>query len=223
MGKHSHNFIDLTGQVFGRLTVIRFVGKGRSRKVLWLCKCKCGKETVVNANNLKRNTKSCGCLKREISVDVGKISNFKHGEAKSPEYQSWIDMIRRCRDEDNISWKFYGGRGIKVCERWHNFLNFLRDMGRKPFLDAQIDRNDNQGNYCPENCRWATRQEQARNKSNNVFLTYQGETKCLAEWANILGVRYQTLHDRLRKLKWSIGRVLSTPVKEYKNSHNKRD
>ena len=154
------NFIDLTGKNFEFLTVIeRSFEKNIVRRVSWRCVCKCGKETIVLGSNLKGgHVKSCGCLNY-------KPKNLKHGMRYSSEYNSWRGMKKRCYQQSHKSFINYGGRGIKVCDRWLNsFENFYEDMGNKPSLKHSIDRIDVNGDYEPNNCRWATHSEQNLNK-----------------------------------------------------------
>ncbi len=128
------------------------------------------------------------------------------------EYSSWKSIKRRCFDTKFKSYKNYGGRGIKICERWENsFLNFITDMGMMPHPSCSIDRIDNDGNYEPNNCRWATRIKQANNKSNNVFLEWNGEKKTVAEWSRSTNIPIVAIRERLKK--WSIEKTLSTPLK----------
>ena len=203
MAKHSHNFIDLTGQVFGRLTIIKQVLSQKPKQVRWLCLCECGIEIETYGVNLRTGDKrSCGCLRRDIVTAKNRTADFiathtTHGISQTPEYMSWRGMISRCYNPNDISYANYGGRGIKVCHRWHDVTNFLADMGQKPSIEMQIERIDNNDNYCPRNCRWATRLEQARNKSNNVLLTYQGKTRHIAEWARVTGIHSSVIRERM--------------------------
>lgn len=183
---------NLIGQTFGRLTVLDFAFS--SNKTYWLCKCNCGAEKIVRSDKLTSgHIKSCGCLKKEQDkLNLGKI---KHGLARRgkivPEHNIWCKMKKRCEDSTNLD---YGARGIKVCERWHKFENFIADMGLRPSKNHTIERKDNNGNYCPENCTWATRQEQSLNKRNNINITIDGNTKNLSEWAKKCGISYKALN-----------------------------
>lgn len=196
---------NISGNRYGMLTAVEFVGLDRHRKARWKCRCDCGSETVVEMSSLKSgNTQSCGCLHRKRCAE--RLST--HGRSKSPEYLSWIAMKARCGNPHHKDWKHYGGRGITVCIRWaESFEQFLADMGTQPAGKNTIERIDTNGNYCKENCRWASQKEQTRNKRNNRVLTHQGVTKTLAEWAEEIGVCQKRLSRRLR-LGWSAQEVL---------------
>lgn len=204
---------DLTGKRFGRLTAMEFVCRhnGQSR---WLCRCDCGEDIVVASSELTRRTRastqSCGCLKRELT-----IRRFtRHGMANSKEYRSWQQMIKRCYDKKKQGYERYGGRGITVCDRWRTSIEeFLKDMGPKPSINHSIERINNDGNYEPGNCVWATSSEQARNRRTTVRLTLNGKTLCLAEWAKELSISTQSLWVRLNRLGWSVERALTEPVR----------
>lgn len=182
-------FKDLAGQVFGRWVVQGYAGSSR-----WNCICQCGTESKVLGRNLRNGaSKSCGCFKKDYP------SRRTHGKSKnSPEYRCWAHLIQRCENAADNRYETYGERGIQVCERWRNsFEAFLEDMGRRPSPNHSIDRIDNDRDYEPANCRWATRIEQANNKTTSQTLTHNGETKTIAEWAVEYGLKYHTLYRRV--------------------------
>ena len=165
--------LDLTGQRFGRLVVIKQNKiRALSGHVRWDCVCDCQNPVTIASVNLTSNgTSSCGCLAKEITSSRSRT----HGMSKSSEYRIWAGMIQRCININDPSYSDYGGRGITVCERWLNsFENFYEDIGPRPSSDHSIDREEVDGNYEKDNCRWATREEQANNKKDTVFHEYKG-------------------------------------------------
>ena len=189
---------DLSGQRFGRLIALSEAERSPLGRTQWLCRCDCGNVKVVASRHLKNGaTKSCGCWHDEAAS----INATKHGRYGTRTYTAWSGMLQRCTNPSNRFYSDYGGRGIKVCERWRTFANFLADMGEVP-EGMSIDRIDPNGDYEPSNCRWATAQEQARNRRSNRAVTFNGETKTLAEWAEKLGIGYGTLHSRLNYYGW---------------------
>lgn len=205
--------IDLTGKKFGRLVVERRIGPDFRFQIIWEVRCSCGKVKTISTSRLTAGTTvSCGCYRDEKKI--------KHGGSNWPEYQVWYSMVRRCRDKRCKGYKIYGARGIKVCDRWADeFSNFISDMGRRPSSKMTIERKDNDGDYCPDNCTWATRLAQGRNTRKNRLITYKEKTKCLSEWAQIFGMKSGTLNRRL-KYGWSIESALETPVKKTPRWHD---
>jgi len=156
---------DLTGQCFGRLTVIEYIGLDDFKKnVLWRCRCECGTERGITTSNLTQGrTQSCGCFNREATKERSTTHGYSAGGLYRSEYGIWRAMLARCRNPNVPQFKDYGGRGIRVCERWQKFTNFFEDMGARP-PNMTLDRINNDGNYEPSNCRWATRAQQQANK-----------------------------------------------------------
>jgi hypothetical protein len=202
--------IDLVGQKIGKLIVIKQTGKNKGGNYKWLCLCDCGKETVIRGGDLRNgHTKSCGCLKIEkITIHGCSIKSKKFGT-----YTSWEGMNQRCNNPNHKYYFYYGGRGIKICKRWRKFPNFLKDMGERP-IRYQIDRIDNNGNYCKSNCRWVTRKQQARNKRNNHLIFYGGKTQCISAWSEEMGISEDVLRNRFER-GWLIERALITPVQKH--------
>lgn len=195
--RHAHNFKDLTGQRLGHWTVI---GEShRSGKVVyWTCVCDCGNTSVVAGAEL-RNGHSSQCRS---------CGSSSHGCHSLPEYKIWMGINCRCHCKNASGYERYGDRGIGICEEWKSFEIFFRDMGPRPSPAHSIERIDNDGDYCKANCRWATRTEQMRNMSRNHLITYQGQTLCLQEWSDRLGINKATLRKRLDR-GWSVERALA--------------
>lgn len=197
---------NLIGLTFGKLTVISLMpGKGRKH---WYCKCSCSNFKSITSFSLTSGaTRSCGCLRKEKAKQQGYL-NRTHGRKKHPLYSTWHHMHMRCYNKANRSYKDYGARGITICKRWHNIENFINDMGERP-KNQSIDRIDNNGNYCPENCKWSTHREQAQNKRSTRYI----EEICCAEWARIHGFNRHTVNWRIVN-GWTIEEIKNTPVGE---------
>jgi len=198
---------DYTGERFGRLVAIRFISRDlKYNGHKWLFACDCGEERIINIRSVTGgHTQSCGCLFSEIMV----ARNTTHGlsKANQREYRSWKDMRARCRNPNDTDWHLYGERGIRVCERWDDFANFLADMGRRPKAYT-LDRIDTNGNYEPSNCRWATSKTQANNKRSNVCITVDGDTRTAQAWSDYYGIKRETVLWRLKQ-GWPVEKVLS--------------
>ena len=215
---------EMIGKKYGKLTVISF--EKSKNKTLLVCNCDCGniikRETYLIATN---QIKSCGCLKVEAirrynASGKHSKSRLKDGRSLHPLYGTWFQMISRCENPNQKHYDRYGGRGIKVCDEWHDFWKFVEwsdSVGGRP-KNFTLDRINNDGNYDPSNCRWADWRTQTTNKSSNVFIEFNGTTKTIIEWSEYLGIHPNTLHERLKR--WSIERALSEPVSE--NNHSSR-
>jgi len=207
--------LNLTGDIYGQLTVLRevFINKPNWCRS-WLCLCVCGKETIVQQSNLRSgHTTSCGCLKSTRVTTHGhtKGKTPSGARVKSKEYRAWCGMLARCNSPTHHKYKDYGERGISVGPEWFSFEVFYSDMGGCPSNDHSLDRVDNSLGYCKENCRWATRKEQMRNRRISRKLTFQGRSLCVAEWAETLGIPGAVIFKRLR-MGWSTEDCLLKPI-----------
>lgn len=154
---------NITGQRFGRLIALSRVGTAKNKSPIWLFQCDCGVQTSTRIDVVRSGTaQSCGCFNKERSSETNKIHGCSYN--RTPEYNIWLGMRRRCLDENNKDYHYYGGRGIKICAEWDDFARFLEDMGPRPTPDHSIDRIDNEGDYEKSNCRWATDTEQIHNR-----------------------------------------------------------
>jgi hypothetical protein len=189
--------IDKTGMQFGSWTVLH-----RVAGPVWLCRCKCGVERAIGSGSLTSgtSTKCASCKSRTHGMDGTKV------------YYIWAGMKQRCQNQKYHSFKYYGGRGIKVCDEWQRFESFYKDMGDVP-EGMSLGRIDNDGDYSPENCRWETAKQQIRNRSNTTYITHQGETKSLAEWAEKIGIAHGTLKRRYQ-MGWT-GDKLLQPLRRF--------
>lgn len=213
---------DLCNKRFGRLTVISKAGN-KNGNVYWICSCDCGSQTIVNGYKLRSGeTQSCGCIRKERLSKMTK----KHGLTKKSLYNAWLNMKTRCNNPNFIEYERYGGRGIKYCSEWEFFDNFMdwalkngyqeiKDINGRTKLS--LDRINNDGNYEPSNCRWATRIEQARNKSNNKKYNYNGKEYCLSELATFSSVTIDTIRRRIKQ-GFCIKDAVEMPSKTYKGA-----
>lgn len=181
---------NIKGRRFGSLKVVSFEGLDRSRKARWKCQCDCGRTTVALGLNLVRDrTRSCGCGER-----------LTHGLFRHPAYGTWKRMMRRCYDARDSNYPNWGGRGIAVCRRWReSFETFAADMGGPPAKGWSIERNDNDGDYSRENCRWIRQRDQPKNRRSTIRITLNGETQTLTTWATRLGLKPDTIRKRLKR------------------------
>lgn len=207
--------IDMKGKRFGKLFVLHeaesYIKPSGQKVTMWHCKCDCGNEVDVQANKLRSgHSTSCGCHRHEF--------RYKHGLAGTRLHKIWVGMIHRCYDSKTKGYENYGGRGICVCKEWFDdfmsFRNWSINNGYKDNLT--IDRIDNDGNYEPTNCRWATQKEQQLNKRNTVYLTMNGVTRTIPEWSEVIGIKQATIRSRIAK-GWSVEKTLKTPLMAIRN------
>lgn len=205
--------MDLTGQRFDRLLVISAIPHNLGEQRKWLCRCDCGNEVTVFGGNLKRGlTRSCRCLNKEITRSIFTKHGDTVGGKPTTEYKTWCHIKDRCYNPDNKQYQDWGGRGIKMCDRWlSSFHSFLEDMGRKPSPELTIDRINNDGDYEPGNCKWGTDLEQAKNKRNNKWYEANGERKHLREWSRVIGMDSGNINYHLRK-----GKTMTEIIAYYK-------
>jgi hypothetical protein len=209
---------DITGLRFGRLLVLRRYEKTARHGWKYECQCDCGNLKIVLQENLcKGQTSSCGCLHSQTFRSI----TTTHGMSKTPLYKSWSSMIRRCKKTSGKDASRYANRGIRVCERWKIFENFLDDMGPTWKRGYSIERKNNDGNYEPSNCRWATAQEQARNRSTNHQITYNNETHLISEWAEMAHVSIGQIINR-QKSGWTFGQAIECEPKPYHGGRPKK-
>lgn len=206
--------LNISGMKFGRLTAIKLT-KPKKKATQWICRCECGTEKSISLTSLKSGeTKSCGCLQKET---FGRHS-ITHGMSKIPEYHIWVSMKQRCYDPSATGFSNYGGRGIKVCDRWRtSFTNFLKDVGVRPSIKHSLDRfPNNDGDYEPSNCRWATKKEQAGNRRSCHLLEFNGQIMTISEWSEKTGIPRNAIYLRINHMGWSIERSLTTPTRRPK-------
>lgn len=207
VNKMASKFQDLTSRTYGRLTVIRRVENAPGSPFpRWLCKCECGNETIVRGDYLRHGiTKSCGCYRKDKSLTSHRI----HGQYKTRLYRIWARMKTRCLTPTADGYENYGARGIKICDEWRDSFKEFYDWAMSHGYDdtKTIDRIDNDGNYEPGNCHWATRREQSNNTRRTIHLTIQGKTHTISEWADISGICRTTIYNRYRNC-WPSDKIL---------------
>lgn len=198
---------DLTGRKFGKLTVVKYLGR-RHNSSFWHCICDCGNEVDCYYSNLVfGHSTSCGCMRSEYA----KLSRNCHGESTTRLYKEWARMKTRCHNPNAKGYHNYGGRGITVCEEWSSFWPFRTWAYEHGYSDSlTLDRIDVNGNYCPENCRWITREEQAKNKRTNVLIELNGEKKTIADWSRVTGLSRAVIQYRV-KAGWTPEEIILTP------------
>jgi hypothetical protein len=204
---------------FGRWLAVKDLGCVRKQR-WWLLRCDCGTEKRVRVTSLRSGcSKSCGCLSKELTagrcLTHGASAGQSRGESLAPEYRSWRSMRTRCLNTRSQYYASYGGRGVRICERWQGedgFANFLADMGKKPTPKHSIDRIDNDGNYEPGNCRWATKRQQVNNRRATRFVECRNRRLLVSEWARETGLSPECIRARLRS-GWPAERAVSTPLR----------
>lgn len=188
-------FRDLTNIKFGKLTALSPIKKWGSSKYFWICKCDCGRTVeVIGSNLVRNNTTSCGCYGRSIIGNKTK----QHGMSKTRIFKIWAGMRKRCNNPNFKSYSDYGGRGIKVCNEWDSFIAFYNDMKEGYADNLSLERKNPDGNYCKENCRWATMKEQSRNKTNTRYIEFNGKRKTASEWCEGVDVDVSTFLSRIK-------------------------
>lgn len=202
---------DIRGRRFERLVAI---GPTSPRQGRWKVECDCGSQLVVGRERLlSGHVRSCGCLKRDLLVQRRR----SHGESDTRLYHTWMSMRGRVRRPNGPMFYRYGGRGVKVCPEWEKFENFRDWAFANGYSETlTIDRIDNDGDYCPDNCRWADSRQQARNRSTNIVGVIGGREACLSEHAAAHGIDFDTARQRIKKLGWSFERAVLTPVRKTK-------
>jgi hypothetical protein len=213
--KKGNRFRDLTNIRFGKLIAIKPIKKSYDTKYYWECICDCGKTKVIMSSNLVRGiSTTCGCGK----IKIGEITT-KHGMTKTRIFKIWAGVRKRCTNPRCKSYNHYGGRGIKISDKWNNFMDFYNDMKEGYADNLSLDRINPNGNYEPGNCRWATQKTQSRNRRNNHIIEYKSESKTLAEWSEISKVPSNAIKYRIQN-GWDIGKAIFTQTIQQDKSIN---
>lgn len=209
-----------SGKRYGRLIVQKFSHIGSGNTAYWLCLCDCGTIKTIAGSHLRNSaTQSCGCFCKQQSARAKYRHGYTFGGIIPREYKIWVGIRKRCLNPKDEAFKYYGGRGIKICDSWlASFENFFKDMGKSP-PGMSINRKNNDGDYCPENCAWATAKEQNNNSRNCHLITFNGITKNVTAWAVEVGIKTRILQWRIYK-GWTIERALQSPA--FKNNDHIR-
>lgn len=186
----------IIGERFGRVLVIGFCGV-RNERSRWLCQCDCGEIIERSLISIKDGKSSCGCFRKINAAKAISLVKTIHGLSNSRIYRIWTNMMTRCYNRNSDKFKWYGERGISVCEKWQIFYGFLEDMGDSYKEGLTLDRRNNDKNYSKDNCRWVTQKQQCNNQRTNRIITINGEAKTVAEWADIVGLEAKTIYSRL--------------------------
>lgn len=208
------SFRDLTGEKFNFLTAVRLHEMRRGKGAFWVFMCDCGKELILKGVLVTRVTKP-----QKSCNECYQNRRVLHGMTNTKEFFAWRGILTRCTNKNDAAYKNYGGRGINVCDRWAEFKNFFEDMGLAPSKKHSIDRIDNNKGYYKENCRWTVSKVQNRNRRDTHMVTYNGETKCITEWAECLGMTFQALFYRLKR-GWSLERAFTYPHQKRKTKYD---
>ncbi len=206
---------DLSNQRFGKLIVVNRYGSNKRGRATWLCKCDCGNEVIVSSSYLlSGHTKSCGCFKFASR-------NKTHGMRHTRLYNTWCNMKRRCNNPSAHEYKYYGAKGIRLCEEWNNdFISFMNWSYANGYNDTlTIERIDYNSDYRPDNCKWIPSNEQAKNKSTNLFITYKGKTQILADWCRELNLDYDFIEKRMSVNHFSFEQAINVPKFHRKDSY----
>lgn len=204
-------FIDLTGKQFGRLTVLMRDPKQPKKAIKWVCKCACGNIVSACGYSLRYgDTQSCGCYQIEQTGNAAR----KHGDSNKRLFRIWCGMKERCSKRSQTNYKYYGGRGISVCEEWSDYSSFKEWAISTGYTDTlTLDRIDSNGNYEPHNCRWVPQEQQKLNTRRNKLISYNGKTMTMMEWSKFIGINYSTLRSRINEGHWCIEDALTKDVK----------
>lgn len=215
--------IDISGKKFNRLTAIKSLNKAsykqnKTSKSYWLFKCDCGNEKIIRKDDVVSGiVKSCGCLQKEMASKSAKIKSKKHGDSNNRLYRIYHAILNRCYYKKDINYQNYGNRGICVCDEWNNRNGYkkFKDWAIKNGYNDNltIDRIDVNGDYCPENCRWATHKQQGRNTRTNHYIVWNNEKHCISEWAEILGINPRTLQSRISR-GWDLKNIFTKPIRK---------